>query len=168
VFAFGGGFITSNVGSGSDIFLYCFGLYVWNTAYPDTAKNENIYTASSVVVMGILSGVTATCRAFTTGFDPKVLYCLGAAAWLVCFGAPLGSMFLTPRLQVYLRAVFYVLAIVQFVTFGVLRIDSDRNPNRPAVWTTIIALTISLIGLLALHYVYMKRLYASRGSGNSR
>ena len=28
--AFGGGVITANVGSGSDIVLYAFGLYVWN------------------------------------------------------------------------------------------------------------------------------------------
>ena len=30
--AFCGGIITANVGSGSDIVLYAFGLYVWNGA----------------------------------------------------------------------------------------------------------------------------------------
>jgi len=157
LFAFAGGFITSNVGSGSDILLYCFGLYVWDIMFPENAKKENVYTASSVVVMGILSGVTAICRALTTGFAPKVLYCLGSAAWLVCFGAPIGSMFLTPRLQVYLRAVFYILALVQFVTFGVLRIESDKNPSRPISWAIIISLTVGLIGLLGVHYGYAKR-----------
>ena len=50
VFAFAGGFLTANVGSGSGALLYLFGLYVWNLAFPEEAKVENVYTASSVVV----------------------------------------------------------------------------------------------------------------------
>merc|ERR1711998_552184 len=35
-FALTGGIITANVGSGSDIFLYAFGIYVWNVMCADT------------------------------------------------------------------------------------------------------------------------------------
>ena len=94
---------------------YGFGVYIWNVALGDTDLKmaENKLTASSVVVMGLLSIVTACARGFTAGISMNVWYCLGACSWLVCWGAPLGSLFLTPELQMTLRAAFYFAACVQ-------------------------------------------------------
>ena len=89
LFAFAGGIVTANVGSGSDIMLYAFGIYVWNSAFTETsmAMPENMLTASSVVVMGLLSIVTAVTRQATVGVSMNVWYALGACSWLVCWVA---------------------------------------------------------------------------------
>ena len=160
VFAFIGGFITANIGSGSDIMLYGFGVYVWNVALADTGMQlpENALTASSVVVMGLLSIVTACARGFTVGISMNVWYCLGAASWLVCWGAPLGSLFLTPALQMTLRAVFYCAAVIQFGFFAGLKIEfgkpaSNLRMSSTTTWLLIMAITIcSLVGV-AFHFV---------------
>ena len=47
--------MSANVGSGSDMALYVFGTFVWNPLRPRHAINETVLTASSVVVMGLLS-----------------------------------------------------------------------------------------------------------------
>ena len=98
-----GGFVTASVGSGSDIALYAFGIYVsgkeenmrahatsllnhffpcvlepsqgWNVIYPENRFSENKFTASSVVVMGAMSGLTAATRALNGGFSEKVILC---------------------------------------------------------------------------------------------
>ena len=57
--AFAGGFLTANVGSGSDIMLYAYGLLGWNMLVPEKHRlSDTSLTASSVVVMGLLSLVT--------------------------------------------------------------------------------------------------------------
>ena len=58
-FAFMGGFFTANVGSGSDICLYAFGLIGWNSLVPARPLSDNQLTACSVVTMGALSLVAA-------------------------------------------------------------------------------------------------------------
>ena len=47
---------------------------------------ENKLIASSTVVMGLLSIVTAIARGCTAGISLNVWYCLGACSWLVCWG----------------------------------------------------------------------------------
>jgi len=93
--AFVGGFFTASVGMGSDIMLYCYGLYAWNWLDPASARTDVSHTASSVVVMAVLSVVTAAVRATTQGME-SVHECWAATAWLVVLGAPLGSLLLTP------------------------------------------------------------------------
>lgn len=165
VFAFFGGIITANVGSGSDIFLYGFGLYIWNVALGDTplAMPENKLTASSVVVMGLLSIVTFCARATTAGISMNVWYCLGACAWLVCWGAPVGSLLLTPSLQMTLRAAFYVLACVQFGAFGIIKIETGipHIPNKrlssDESWTLVIVLTFIVLSLCFTHFLMQRK-----------
>ena len=58
-----GGFATSNVGTGSDIALYIFGLLCWNgIVKPSKKLTESQLTASSIVVMGGMSVLTVIMR----------------------------------------------------------------------------------------------------------
>ena len=88
---------------------------------PDRAHPDAVLTASSVVSMGLLSLVGALARALTRQIDREVYLCWGAAAWIVCFGAPLGSLCLTPARQGKLRVLFYVVAVGQFAGFAALK-----------------------------------------------
>ena len=158
--AFAGGFITANVGSGSDIMLYAYGLLGWNLLVPESERlSDTSLTASSVVVMGLLSLVTTVCRAFTREISTKVLFCWGATCWLVCFGAPLGSLLLTPGLRAQLRIAFYVLAMAQFVGFAVLKIKGNAG-----AWITFAVITVVIFAVLRMHHVLQKRHLAAKGT----
>lgn len=172
LFAFAGGIVTANVGSGSDIMLYAFGIYVWNSAFTETsmAMPENMLTASSVVVMGLLSIVTAVTRQATVGVSMNVWYALGACSWLVCWGAPLGSLLLTPALQMSLRASFYVMAAIQFCAFGIIKIKTGmphvagKRLSSSETWATVACLTCVILALCAVHHKIQSR--RLRAAGN--
>lgn len=147
-----GGFLTANVGSGSDIMLYGYGLLGWNLLVPTHRQfSDTSLTASSVVVMGILSLVTTVCRALTRDISVNVLYCWGATAWIVCFGAPLGSLLLTPGLRAQLRIAFYFLAIAQFIGFAVLKIATAPAALATTAWTAFGCVTFVITALLGCH-----------------
>uniref|UniRef100_A0A7S3PQA9 Membrane transporter protein n=1 Tax=Aplanochytrium stocchinoi TaxID=215587 RepID=A0A7S3PQA9_9STRA len=155
-----GGFLTSNVGSGSDIMMYGFGVFVWNVLYPEKSREDNYFTASSVVVMATMSIATAVTRALSPeGIDTDVLYAWGAMGFVVVLGAPIGSLILTPAATPYLRKLFYFLAITQFVLFGILKIKDDV-----IAWISISILTAVLIIALYMHY---KMLMARRASATT-
>lgn len=157
--AFAGGFLTANVGSGSDIILYAFGLLVWNTMVPTSHRYSDLcLTASSVVVMGLLSAVTTICRGLSGKIETEVLYCWGATAWLVCFGAPLGSLLLTPGLRAQLRIAFYILAIAQFIGFAVLKIQ-----GKVEAWIIFACITAAIWAYLSLHFAFAKKKIVSQG-----
>ena len=98
------------------------------------------------------------CRAFTRDISTNVLYCWGATCWIVCFGAPLGSLLLTPGLRAQLRIAFYILAIAQFVGFAVLRIKDDLTS-----WLIYAASTALVLLLLCLHYLLGRRKLRRKG-----
>jgi hypothetical protein len=190
-----GGAFTSNVGSGSDIALYAFGLLGWNMLVPDRAFSDNELTACSgerhrhtcqrcatarpaastprvasprrrhsasraralacrraVVAMGMLSLLSALCRALSGAIGMRSYLCFGACAWLVPFGAPLGSLLLTPRLQSVLRAAFYLLALAQFAGFAILRVRGDRG-----AWELLFVITAAVLGMLLVHRTARRR-----------
>ena len=144
-----GGFFTANVGSGSDMCLYAFGVLIWNTCAPHRALTTNELTANSVVVMGLLSLVAALCRALTGQIATRVYLCWAASTWLVAFGAPVGSLLLTPRRQAQLRRAFYVLAVLQFGGFALLRVGSN-----PLAWTAFAIASAAIAGGLTGHYCW--------------
>jgi len=153
VFAIVGGFITASVGSGSDIAVFVYGIYVWNVIYPENKFADNTFTASSVVVMGAMSALIAVTRAVSEeGFDERGLLCWAAMIFVVVWGAPIGSLVLTPSNTKYLQYMFYMLAVVQFILFAVLKIGRDLW-----VWIGIVIMISVIIGLLALHYSMQKR-----------
>lgn len=170
IFAFAGGIVTANVGSGSDIMLYAFGIYVWNFAFADTplVMPENKLTASSVVVMGLLSLVTAVARQATVGISMNVWYAFGACSWLVCWGAPLGSLLLTPALQMSLRASFYIMSCIQFLAFGIIKIEANaphvlgKRLSSMETWVSVTCLSGVVLALCAVHHkVQTRRLHAA-------
>jgi hypothetical protein len=144
-----GGFVTANVGSGSDIMLYAFGIFVWNKFVPMNRRRDDAsLTASSVVVMGCMSLLTSCCRALSSvPITHRTILTWGAMAWVVVLGAPVGSLVLTPACIPYLRMMFYILAVAQLILFGLLKIQGDIF-----AWVVIIVLTV--VQLTALFITY--------------
>lgn len=164
VSALAGGFLTASVGSGSDILLFAYGHLVWNLLMPDRAFKDNELTASSVITMGLLSLVTSLCRVLTRTVETRVYEVWGATAWVVCFGAPIGSLLITPALQAYLRIAFYLLAIGQCVGFAILKISS--NPNEVLRMSACIVfgvLTAFASITLVFHRIFVTSRLRSRG-----
>jgi uncharacterized membrane protein YfcA len=156
-----GGFFTGSCGSGSNILLYAFGVLVWNpNRHPRAAAT---LTASSVVVMGLLSLVGAAARAMTGSVAPRVYLCWGASAFIVCWGAPLGSLLLTPRRQAYLRLLFYILAVAQFVGFAVLKMRGDA-----IAWITFGAITLVVLMGMGAHAWILQRNMRAHGVAPER
>lgn len=86
-------------------------------------------------------------RALNGGFDEKVVHVWAAMAVVVVVGAPVGSLVLTPAALPYLRAVFYVLAIVQLLMFGIVKIGADA-----IAWGVIGTVTFVLVVIFAIHH----------------
>eukprot|EP01083_Nonionella_stella_P261068 889393_1 len=152
VFAIVGGIMTFYIGTGSDIMTFVFGVYVWNTMYPDRRYDDNIFTASTVVVMSVMCTLTVITRAFAPdGFNRDVLLCFGADSFVAVLGAPIGSTVLTPYNLKYLQWLFYLLTILQFILFATLKITDDIF-----VWIIVCIILGIAVGLLLLHYSITK------------
>jgi hypothetical protein len=54
-----------------------------------------------------------TRRPARAGISQEALFGWAATAWVVCVGAPLGALLIRPTFVPYLRALFYLIAIVQ-------------------------------------------------------
>lgn len=160
-FAFGGGFLSGNVGSGSDILLFAYGHFVWNVFMPHKKLNDSQLTASSVVVMGLMSAFVALPRLMCRLVAQRVFEVWGACAWLVVFGAPLGSLFLTPFLQSYLRIVFYCLAIGQFIGFAIIKVDGHKEEG--FAWTLFTVVTVVIMVLVVFHRQYGSKKIVDKG-----
>lgn len=163
-FATVGGFLTASVGSGSDIMVFVFGVYVWNNIYNDNKFDENVLTASSVVIMGVLSFATTTTRVLSS--DPitnHVILCWAAMAFIVVLGAPVGSLVLKPSNIIYLQYLFYLLSLVQFILFGILKIKTNST-----VWIIIGCIIFTLLILLSLHYFCVKNTSQSKNENTNK
>uniref|UniRef100_A0A7S4BTS2 Uncharacterized protein n=1 Tax=Chrysotila carterae TaxID=13221 RepID=A0A7S4BTS2_CHRCT len=159
--AFVGGLITSCTGSGSDICLYAFGVFGWNTLQPQMRRSNETLTASSVVVMGLLSAVTALTRALTEGLRTEVLLCWGADAFIVVVGAPVGALVLSPHAALQLRRLFYALALFQFVSYASMEeafFDAAVAPHVGAkVWIYIGVFFAVELSVLCGHFRSARR-----------
>ena len=155
-FAVVGGFVTAKVGSGSDIALYAYGVFIWNQklgALHPRRLIDNSLTASSVVVMGAMSFLTAVLRSLQTpSFSKRVVLTWAAMAFVVVLGAPTGSLVLTPACAPYLRGLFYVLAVVQLALFGALKIQDSVLE-----WVVIASLTVVEIAYLSFDFWLRRR-----------
>ena len=172
-----GGFAAAAVGTGSDIAMYIFGILCWNVQKPkEDMLHDNQLTASGIVVMGLISLVVVLMRLldFSTSeevpvppilnnrtntssstpiFTFRVLETWAAMVPIVCLGAPLGSLILTPRRLPWLRRMFYFLAVLQLIMFGVLKIKHNW-----VVWWVIVVLTCVQSVLIFVH----QRIISSR------
>ena len=119
----------------------------WNPLLPHRYLPDQALSATSVVTMASLSSVTALARAATGSLLPPALLCWGAAAPVVCIGAPLGSLLLTEThpsgafLQRAVRATFYLLALAQLPAFAALQ-------PHPAAFYPALAVGMGAVALL--------------------
>jgi len=164
-----GGFITSKVGSGSDTFAFIFGVFIWNEFRSGEKLADNCLTASSVVIMAIMSIFTSILRMMThvvengegsgdgsDGFaiSREVILCWGATAPIVVMGAPIGSLILTPKRTLYLRRMFYLCAVGQFASFGVLKIKDNVD-----YWIGIIVYILLIAGGSFVHFRHITSIH---------
>jgi len=147
--AFAGGFLTASVGMGSDLLLYSSGLFGWNLLVPSDARTDVSHTSSSVVVQASLSVIAAVLRGVIAGgFDTRVLQCWHATSCIVVLGAPLGSLLLAPRYSACLRGLFYCIAVLQFVSFVLLKML-----HHVSLLLSIAVVTVTNAALLFAHYM---------------
>jgi len=141
-----GGFITSKVGSGSDMAVFVYGIYGWNNFFPNRRKSDVDFTASSVVIMAVMSVLTSLIRGIYSDFSERTMDCWAAMAFVVVIGAPIGSIVLKPSMIPYLRGLFYVMAVTQFAMFSVLKIGLDAIS-----WIVIVLLLCVEVTVLGFH-----------------
>merc|ERR1719469_290108 len=122
-----GGILASKLGSGSDTMAYVFGIFVYNPLYAKSgmAIAESTLTVSSVVIMAYSTVVVSAIRLVQGDIDREVFLCWGAVLWIVVFGAPIGSLVITPQRETFFRRLVYLLSVVQFATFPVLKIKGN-------------------------------------------
>lgn len=145
IFGIIGGALTSKIGSGSDTLLYVFGIFLYNS-FMDVALPESMLTATSVIVMAFSTVVMSIIRLVQGGIADEVYLCWGAVLWLVVMGAPIGSFVLNKNREAFFRRLFYCLAVIQFITFALLKIKA-----RIDAWICVAAiLAVTFLGM-ALH-----------------
>eukprot|EP00457_Paulinella_chromatophora_P002959 gb/GEZN01002964.1/.p1 GENE.gb/GEZN01002964.1/~~gb/GEZN01002964.1/.p1 ORF type:complete len:510 (+),score=46.79 gb/GEZN01002964.1/:316-1845(+) len=150
IFAVVGGALTAQIGTGSDIALYIHGVFVANPLVPlgEAPRSPTSLTANAVVVMAFASVFTALLRLLNgPAFASDVLYCWASMAFVVCVGTPLGSTLLTTQSEQILRICFYVLALVQFVLFGILKIKGNVH-----IWIAVSVMVLLECAVLFLYY----------------
>ncbi len=162
LFAIFGGILSSQIGSGADISCFFYGCF-YNTIVSrngsgkETQSSPNTLTAVSVIVMANTSVFGSILRLTkrddpTMIVDDNVYYALVACVPIVVLGAPIGSLFLTPSNQQRLKYIFYILGIVQLLSFGAIKIKDDH-----VAWI-VVAGTISLTSAcLCVHYFVFSR-----------
>merc|ERR1712137_272181 len=145
-----GGILASKLGSGSDTMAYVFGMFVHNPLFAKKglAIAESSLTVSSVVIMAYTTVVVTVIRLAQGDVDRQVFLCWGAVPWIVVFGAPIGSLLLTPQRETFFRRLFYVLAAVQFITFAILKIKGNLQ-----AWTVIAVIVFAAISGVSAHAV---------------
>lgn len=151
-----GGVITANCGVGSGGISYCVCVLSHNVLVPKMGAGRQLLTvpemtASSVVIMASVSVVLAVLRVSSGEVEKPAIYGFLAAAPVVCLGAPLGSMLLTPAREKRLRLLFYAVALLQFVGFAALKIRDQLE-----YWVIVVVSLLFTLGMVFLHY---------RGSG---
>jgi hypothetical protein len=146
-----GGVFTSYLGSGSDTVAYIFCAFYLNM-FLDRNIPETAMTATSVVVMAILTCIQSLVAGLTGNLDDEALLAWGAALWVVVLGAPIGSLILTPGRVGLLRKLFYVLAVVQFASFGAIKITDDI-----VSWAGILVVLVAVVGMITLDYFFNRK-----------
>merc|ERR1712032_963125 len=96
------------------------------------------YTTVVVTVIRLVQGDIAR----------EVYLCWGAVLWIVVFGAPIGSLVLTPTRESFFRRLFYVLAVIQFATFAGLKIKGNVE-----AWVVIGSTFAAALAAVSLHAI---------------
>eukprot|EP00985_Skeletonema_marinoi_P007427 scaffold3262_cov121-Skeletonema_marinoi.AAC.6 len=127
-FSFIGGFMSSKIGTGADMAWYAYGALVHNLKGRNTIICDNDLTSMSIIVMTVTSIFGTMLRVTTSGDEAvttDVYHAFIACACFVVLGAPLGSLLLSKHNQRRLKNLFYILAALQLLIFGVVKIRDD-------------------------------------------
>ena len=127
-FSFIGGFMSSKIGTGADMAWYAYGALVHNLKGRNTIICDNDLTSMSIIVMTVTSIFGTMLRVTTSGDEAvttEVYHAFIACACFVVLGAPLGSLLLSRHNQRRLKNLFYILAALQLLIFGVVKIRDD-------------------------------------------
>mmetsp|Transcript_31793 Transcript_31793/g.74254 ORF Transcript_31793/g.74254 Transcript_31793/m.74254 type:complete len:391 (-) Transcript_31793:67-1239(-) len=156
VFALVGGILSSQIGTGADIACFLYGCFFnkirsWcgHTSVPQVSGNA--LTAASVIVMANTSIFGSILRATTQAdasamVKDEVYLALVACSPVVVLGAPFGSLLLTPSNQQWLRYLFYLLAFLQLVLFGLIKIRDDYK-----TWSVVAGVIVIVVTCLGIH-----------------
>ncbi|GFH46492.1 hypothetical protein CTEN210_02969 [Chaetoceros tenuissimus] len=137
-----GGMLSAQVGTGADIMTYFYGCTFYKYFNRQHSRADHELVAISVVVMAVTS-IAGTLLRITslsdgaggeksTAVSMDVYQAIVACCPVVIIGAPLGSLCLTEKNQKWMRKLFYVLALIQLVSFGIIKIRNDWR-----IWTVI-------------------------------
>ncbi len=125
--------------------------------------SENALTAMSVIVMAntsifgsilrttttqISENLASTMQSETMDISGEVFSVFFACTPIVVLGAPIGSLLLTQSNQRLLKRIFYVLGVVQLVSFGVIKIGDDLR-----AWISIVSVIFVVCSIVVLHYL---------------
>lgn len=141
-----GGMLSAKLASGADTMAYIYGIFVYNSAFPNKAISESSLTASSIVIMAYTTVVIAIVRLVQGDISRESFLCWGAVLWIVVFGAPVGSLVLTKSRETIFRRLFYALAVGQFATFAVLKVKGNLQ-----AWAVICSIMVGTGLCVALH-----------------
>lgn len=159
-----GGALTSKTGSGSDTVAFVYGVFGYNLVLSKPITEASL-TITSVCIMGYMTVVVAAIRQLQGDVHRNVYLCWGAVSWIVVAGAPFGSLVLNEQRQVHFRRLFYVLALVQFISFAVFKVEGvgAKIPtppgNRRDAWLVIGAVMGASLCLIAGHYACSTKLH---------
>jgi len=154
IFGLAGGFISSQIGTGSDMTVYAYGQLVHNFRHSKPVA-DNDWTAVSIVVMTITSIWGTILRVSTTGeaaFTTEVYLAFMACSCIVVFGAPLGSLFLTEKNQKILKGLFYFFSFLQLLMFGILKIKANFK-----AWGAVAASVVVVVAGIAVFDSFVRR-----------
>ena len=163
LFSFIGGFISSQIGTGAEMAVYAYGALVHNnySRRIDINNNkisveDNDLTAMSIIVMTVTSIFGTILRASSSGdgaISNEVYHAFLACAWIVVLGAPVGSLFLSVNNQRRLRVLFYFLALLQLVIFGLIKFRDNA-----AAWCSVIgSLCLVMVGITTFDWYVNRR-----------
>ena len=123
-----GGILSSKIGTGADMAWYAYGSLIYNSRHKRNIILDNDLTALSIIVMTVTSIFGTILRVTSTGDDAvteDVYHAFIACAFIVVLGAPLGSLLLSKKHQRGLKILFYFLAALQLVMFGIIKIRNN-------------------------------------------
>ena len=159
-----GGVLSAQIGTGADIAWYAYGSLLNSSSsvmgsitqmnksqqHGSGKLSENALTAISVIVMactsvnGSILRITASKSTETSMINSNVYEAFLACSFIVVFGAPIGSTFLTPVHQKRLTALFYIFAALQLILFGVIKIKRNGTAWMFISISLVVAFLISL------------------------
>jgi len=158
-----GGILTSKIGFGADTMTYMFGVFMYNSFAPSPVP-ESTFAITSVVIMAFCSVVMAVILQVQGEISKDTYLCWGAALWIVVLGAPIGSWVLTEERETIFRRLFYVLAVLQFASFAILKIKARWD-----AWLFIGAtMLVSTIGTTVHFFTTIGLCGLRRGMGGRR